>query len=85
MKRRNIHHFSTSGDAKASVVERFNRTFKGRLYRYFTAWGSYRYLDVLQELMRGYNASKHRTIGLAPKDVTPENEEFVWQRLYGLR
>ena len=76
---------STSGDAKASVVERFNRTFKGRLYRYFTARGSYRYLDALQELMQGYNASKHRAIGLAPKDVTPENEEFVWQRLYGLR
>ena len=32
-----IEHFSTEGDAKASVVERFNRTLKERLYRYFTA------------------------------------------------
>ena len=36
MKKKNIHHFSTSGDTKASIVERFNRTFKERLYRYFT-------------------------------------------------
>ena len=36
LKGKNIHHFSTSGDTKASVVERFNRTLKERLYRYFT-------------------------------------------------
>ena len=28
MKGKNIHHFSTSGDTKASIVERFNRTLK---------------------------------------------------------
>ena len=32
-----ICHFSTQGDATASVVERFNRTLKGWMYRYFTA------------------------------------------------
>ena len=32
-----IHHFSTDGDAKAALVERFNRTLKERLYRYITA------------------------------------------------
>ena len=31
MKRKGIHHFSTSGNTKASVVERFNRTLKKRL------------------------------------------------------
>ena len=31
-----IRHFSTCGDTKASVVERFNRTLKQRLYRHFT-------------------------------------------------
>jgi len=36
IKRKNIHHFSTSGDTKASVVERSNRTLKERRYRYFT-------------------------------------------------
>ena len=36
LKRCNIHHFWTSGDTKASVVERFNRTLKQRMYRYFT-------------------------------------------------
>ena len=37
LEREGIQHFSTHGDAKASVVERFNRTLKGRMYRYLTA------------------------------------------------
>ena len=35
MKTQEIHPFSTHGDAKASSVERFNRTLKSKLYRYF--------------------------------------------------
>ena len=36
LEKEGIHHFSTHGDAKASVVERFHRTLKQRMYRYFT-------------------------------------------------
>ena len=78
-----IHHFSTEGDAKASVVERFNRSLKERLYRYFTAANTLRFDDVLPNLVQGYNATRHRSIGMAPQEVTWENEEAVWKRLYG--
>ena len=80
-----IQHFSTEGDAKASVVERFNRTLKERLYRYFTAVNTLRFDDVLPELVQGYNATRHRSIGMAPQDVTWDNEEAVWKRLYAKR
>ena len=33
MTRRKIHNFSTYGDTKSSVVERFNRTLKERMHR----------------------------------------------------
>ena len=51
MKRKNIHHFSTSGDTKASIVERFNRTLKERLYHYFTIKNTLTFLPVLQDLV----------------------------------
>ena len=70
LKKQGIHHFSTHGDAKASVVERFNRTLKGRIYRYFNVANTLRYENVLQSLVRGYNATRHRSIGMAPKGVT---------------
>ena len=85
MTRRKIHHFSTYGDTKSSVVERFNRTLKERMYRYFTARNTYRYVDALPALVQGYNVTKHRSIGMAPRDVTWSNQRQVWQRLYGKR
>ena len=77
-----IDHFSTEGDAKAAVVERFNRTLKERLYRYFTAANTLRFDNELPQLVQGYNATPHWSIGMAPQDVTWDNEEAVWKRLY---
>jgi len=83
MKQKGIHHFSTSGDTKASVVERFNRTLKQRLYRYFTVQNTLNFVPVLQDLVRGYNRSYHRSIKRAPDQVTQANSEEVWETLCG--
>ena len=80
-----IRHFSTSGDAKAAIAERFNRTLKTRLYCYFTAVNTYQYLDALPPLVAQYNADVHRSISMAPQDVNVDNEAQVWHRLYGKR
>ena len=82
LKEHGTHHFSTAGDTKASVVERFNRTFKQRLYRYMTTFNTFKYLSVLPKLVSGYNASFHRSIGRAPRDVDESNAEEVWDTLY---
>ena len=84
-KRYNILHFSTKGDTKASVVERFNRTLKERLYRYFTAKNTFDYKEALPDVVRGYNATPHSSIGVAPDRVTLTNSAKVWERLYGKR
>ena len=85
LKRKGIVLFSTKGDTKASIVERMNRTFKERMFRYFTAANTLAYLPVLQALMKGYNRSYHRSIGMSPQKVTPQKEPAVWDRLYKKR
>ena len=56
LKKHGIHHFSThNAETKASVVERFNRTLKTRMWRYFTKHQTWRYIDVLQDLVQSYN------------------------------
>ena len=82
MKRKGIHRFSTGGDTKASVVERFNSTLKKRMYRYFTVKNTLSYLPMLKELVLGYNRSYHRSIKMAPEKVNARNEEQVWKNLY---
>jgi len=83
IKQKGIHHFSTSGDTKASVVERFNRTMKQRLYRYFTVQNTLNFVPVLQDLVKGYNRSYHRSIKMAADQVTLANSKDVWETLYG--
>ena len=85
MKHKNIHHFSTSGDTKVSVVERFNRTLKERSYRYFTIKNTLTFLPVLQDLVLGYNRSYHRSIKMAPENVTASNQEEAWNNLFSKR
>ena len=84
LKEHGVHHFVTHNEeTKVSIVERFNRTLKTRMWRYFTKHQSVRCSDVLQAFMRSYNDSYHRSIGMAPSEVTSTNQETVWQRLYG--
>lgn len=72
----NIKHFSTSNETKASTVERFNRTFKTRMWRYLTSVNSRRYVDGVQDLVNAYNKSHHRSIKMAPTDVNKDNDVF---------
>ena len=82
LKQNAIHHFTSESDQKAAMVERFNRTLKSRMWKYFTAKSTYRYIDMLEDLLHGYNHAKHRTIGMAPADVKTEHEEQLWRRMY---
>ena len=64
-------------------MDRFNRTLKTRMWRYFTKHQTWRYIDVLRDLVQSYNNTHHRSIGMAPSQVSSQNQEQVWQRLYG--
>ena len=73
-----MHHFVTHNEeTKVSIVERFNRTLKTRMWRYFTKTQSVRYVDVLQGFMRSYNDTYHRSIGIATSAVTSTNQETI--------
>ena len=60
-------------DTKAAFAERVIRTLKSRIYRYMTLKDTKSYIDVLQDLVTSYNSSKHRSIGMSPKDVTDKS------------
>jgi hypothetical protein len=77
-----IGFYTTFNETKASVVERFNRTLKTRMWRYFTHVGSHRYIDIIAKLVNSYNLSYHRSIGMPPSDVTVANSDTVFKKLY---
>ena len=77
LKAKNVERFSIFSQYKCAVVERLNRTIKDRLERIFTATNSKTWIHVLNDVMEAYNNSHHRTIGMAPNQVTDENVEEV--------
>ena len=79
----NIDFFTVNSGLKASMVERFNRTFKNKMYKYFTAKNTLSYIDVLPQLVSSYNNTYHLSIKMKPTQVTKANESKVWDKLYG--
>ena len=48
LKDNDIKLYSTNNDEKCSVIERWNRTIKTQLWRYFSANGTQKYTNILQ-------------------------------------
>ena len=82
LKERKIKWITSYSHIKSAFAERFIRTLYARLARYMTEKKTRRFTDKLQDFVRSYNASFHRTIGTSPKSVTPENAHEVWERMY---
>jgi len=81
LKRHDIKFYTSENvDLKAAVVERFNRTLKMKMYRYFTYE-----VDVLDDLLHSYNNAYHRSIGMTPVEVSTDNEAIVRDRLYPIK
>jgi hypothetical protein len=86
MNRENIVHFTSNNkDVKCAVVERFNRTLKSRMFKYFTSKGTRKYIDILNDLVTAYNSSFHRSIKMSPIDVNHQNSNIVFFNLYGVK
>ena len=84
LRRWDIELFHTNSEMKAALVERFNRSLKSRIWRYFTAYGTRKYWDVLQALCKSYNHSYHRSIGMKPAEVTGDRIQEVKERFSDL-
>lgn len=82
MKAHGINHYNTYSKLKASIVERFNRTFLNKLWPKLNLQGSHKWLQHLQPTIEQYNSSVHRTIKMRPIDVNEENEQRLLRTAY---
>ena len=68
-------------DIKCSCIERAHRTIREKLYKYFTFKNTYRYIDVLDDFVKEYNATFHSSTGMATASVTDSDVLAIWKRL----
>lgn len=61
--------YSTFGESKSVIVERFNKTLKTKMWFYYTEFNTRRWIDELPKLMRWYNTRVHSTIKMSPMEA----------------
>ena len=84
LEQNNIEYFSSFSDKKAAVCERYNKSLKGKMWKYFTQKETEKWVDILPDLVYSYNHTFHSSIGMKPVDaIKEENEDVVWYNLYG--
>ena len=83
LKKVNVHHFVTQNtEEKANYAERVIRTLKNRIMRYFTHRQTHVWVKKLDDSTESYNKLFHRSIGMAPIEVTQENKSKLWLKQY---
>src|SRR5881628_3344556 len=75
LKENNIERYSTHGEHKSAVVERFNRTLKGNMWKRFTAENTRNWINMLHKLMNDYNNRYHNTIKMTPTEESKKENE----------
>ena len=83
LKDKHIYHHITLNETKANYVERLNKTLRSIIFRYLAKHRSRRYIDTLQDLVKSYNSTPHRSLrNIAPKDVNADNAANLWAYMY---
>ncbi len=83
LKKLDIEMYFTKSELKATIVERFNRTIKEKMWRYFEEQDHYRYIDIIDDLIDSYNNTYHRSIKTTPNKVSDKNINKIYFNLYG--
>ena len=76
LKKNGIEYYSTNSDDHRAngMIERFNRTLRGRIERYMTANNTLSYHEQLQKIVENYNNTVHSSIKTTPNKATRSNE-----------
>ena len=73
----------SKSDKKAGIAENYLKQIKDRIYKHLTKSRSNNYIKVLPKIISGLNRSVTRKHGMAPVEVTKENQFDVWKKVYG--
>ena len=84
LEENDVKLYKTYNELKSCVIERWNKTIKTDMWKYFTANNSYKYIDILPALVEKYNNSYHHSIKCTPIEAQKlANREMIFTNLYG--
>lgn len=82
LKRENIKHYTSKSEKKVALAERLIKQIKRKLLQYMNEKNTYRWVDVLQDVIHAYNNSYHRVIKMTPSQAKSADQYTVWANQY---
>ena len=79
LKKNNIKLYHTENEDKSSIVERWNRTMKNRMWKMFSANNNTVYWDKLKDLFDDYNNTKNSSIKMTPIEASNKENEKIFR------
>ena len=61
--------YSTNNEGKSVIAERFIKTLKNKIYKYMTLISKNVYIDKLDDIVKKYNNTYHKSMKMKPVDV----------------
>ena len=71
--------YSTHNEGKSVIAERFIRTLKNKIYKYMTSISKNVFIDKLDDIVKKYNNTYHKSIKMKPVDVK-DNTYFNFKK-----
>jgi hypothetical protein len=69
------HNYGESEKRKSGIIERFNRTVRELLVKYFYVNKTKNWIEVLPDIIEGYNTSYHTTMKETPESIATGEKE----------
>ena len=80
LAKKRIIHIQSASEKKAAMCERFNRTLKTIMYKFFTFAKTKRWTGILQVLTAAYNSRIHRMTSIAPAKMNYFNQTAAFSQ-----
>ena len=73
----NVKIYYANSNLKAVVIERFNRSLRELMMKYFVKNNNTVWYNILQKLIKFYNNRYHNTIKDKPININKSNEKYI--------
>ena len=77
-----VELYSTENEEKSCVIERFNRSIKEKMFKYFSANNTRTFVDLLDLLVDQYNNAIHSSIKMTPKEASRKETKIKCEKIY---
>ena len=76
-----VNHYSTGNETKCFLVERLNRTILQKLWPILAKRNTWRYINILDQVVESYNNSRHSSLGVSPNSINANNYVPILNKL----